>query len=196
MTLFVWFIVYSFIVPHPPADEVSGPLIRLLPSSHLSVNGTSNVKAFSCNYEFNQYQKRSRFPVNPFDGEYHIDSLVISIPTVAFDCGNKLLKKDFRKTLNSGEHPDIKLKTGKIWLGNDYKTKTIHADVVMTIGGNRRSEDISYTIEWIDNRTLVMQGKTTVDITDFDLEPTSRLFGLVKVNEVVTIDFFFKFARQ
>ncbi|MDZ7776560.1 MAG: YceI family protein [Bacteroidales bacterium] len=157
---------------------------------------TSNIKAFSCNYQFNQYQKQSQFPVNPFDGEHHIDSLVISIPATAFDCGNKLLKRDFRKTLNAGEHPDITLKTGKIWLGNDYKTKRIHAEVMMTIGGKRRSENISYTIEWIDNRTLVMRGKTSVDITDFDLDPTSRLFGLVKVDEVVTIDFFFKFARQ
>jgi len=180
MTLLIWFIIYSFFASDTPADEVSGPLIRLLPSSHLSVSGTSNVKAFSCNYQFNQYQRRSQFPVNPFDGEHHIDSLVISIPTTAFDCGNKLLKRDFRKTLNAGKHPYSTLKTGKIWLGNDYKTKRIHADVMMTIGGKRRSENISYTIEWIDNRTLVMRGKTSVDITDFDLVPPRGPLALLR----------------
>lgn len=168
---------------------------RLMPSSYVMINGTSNINSFSCTYSFSGYPKEG-FKTSSEKAPFKLDSVTVEIPVAAFDCGNRFLKKDFMNTLEYKNHPQITMSMPSLLLAKQPSKSKKHSKVSLNIGGETKNQQVNYQINWIDDKVFIMEGKAIVDITDFELEPASRLFGIVRVNKEVEILFLFKFVRH
>ncbi len=176
------------------SGESEKPTVVLMKDSYLKINGSSNINNFSCRYDFEAYYHKNRFSASYYDGVYSLDTLKVKIPVGNFDCGNRMLKKDFLKTLEYQSYPFITMQMQQLELG-------IHTDkrnslVDLNIGGASKLQKVNYRLKAIDETAFILEGKTHVDITDFNLKPVSRFFGMIKVDKDVEIRFLFKFVVE
>lgn len=174
--------------------EGESPTVVLMKESYLKINGSSNINNFSCRYDFETYYHKNGFSASYDDGIYSLDTLRVKIPVGEFDCGNKMLKKDFLKTLEYERYPEIIMQMQQLELSmHNVKRNSL---VDLSIGGASNLQKVNYQLKAIDEATFILEGRANVDITDFNLRPVSRFFGMIKVDKNVEIRFLFKFVVE
>ncbi|MBO2543226.1 YceI family protein [Salegentibacter sp. BDJ18] len=159
--------------------------IDILPDSHLSIKGTTNINDFECDFNTLRF-KNETFKVHYTEkGEIlHFKNSVLPLENVNFDCGNRKINKDFHELLKSKEHPEILLKLKKIDMseeGNSIVT------IGFTIAGVNK--DYKFPVEITRDKQLCFDGKLKLNIKDFNLEAPSKIFGLIVLDEVIEINF-------
>lgn len=113
-----------------------------------------------------------------------VQSARLILNNKGFDCGRTKMNADFYNLLQTESHPEIVLALNNIYA---IKKGSAHAEVAIIIAGKQGYYDVSVTLENSDG--LIVTGQLQLNIKDFDLEPPSRLLGLVVVRENVDIDF-------
>lgn len=157
--------------------------------SRLEISGSSNVNKFQCtNLSYagkdTLYEKKGAAPgIRLLNG-------VISLKAEKFDCRNKLITNDFRRTLNAEEYPEIKvrflcLRTNK----NAPAWSPVNGEVEITIAGISRKYDIACQFLQAGKSKARLKGEKTVRLSDFDLEPRPKVLGMVKVDDTVKVNF-------
>jgi hypothetical protein len=116
----------------------------------------------------------------------------IKIPVEEFKCTNKFAYKDFLTLLKAEKYPyleiDIPASPGKKFNTDD---SLILKGVTITVAGVSNQYDINCKIVKGDNENQILGGSTRIKLTDLDIAPPVRLFGLVKVKNEITINFEF-----
>ncbi|PKD20629.1 hypothetical protein APR41_13210 [Salegentibacter salinarum] len=159
--------------------------IDILPDSHLTIKGTTNINDFEC--EFNTLRfKNETFKVHYTENGdiLYFKNSVLPLENVYFDCGNRKINKDFHELLKSEEHPEILLKLKKIDMrgeGNSIVT------IGFTIAGV--NNDYKFPVEITRDQQLCFDGKLKLNIKDFNLEAPSKIFGLIVLDEEIEINF-------
>jgi len=121
--------------------------------------------------------------------------MMLKIPVEKFDCENDLLREDFLNTLKYREHPEIAIHIDHLVFnamkkGSDWKDM----EARIQMGGLERQQKIHYKMEYPASGEVIMYGKALLNMQDYGIKPKSRFMGLIRVNELVEIDFLFTFA--
>lgn len=172
------------------------PVIRLLPQSQLFIKGKSNIHSFTLDFSFRDYPQR--LDMHCFHGSspvHIIKSMMLKIPIEKFDCDNDLLKEDFLSTLKYKEFPEIAILIDHLVFsttapGSEWKE--LEAEIRM--GGLERQQKIQYKMDYSGSGQVKMYGKALLNMQDYGIKPKPRFMGLIRVNELVEIDFLFTFA--
>jgi len=126
------------------------------------------------------------------DGEYVAGISVsrIVIPVEEFKCTNKFVYKDFLALLKSDQYPlleiDIPNRPGIKYNTDD---SAILKGVTITVAGVSNQYDIKCKIDKGDNENQIIDGTARIRLTDLDIVPPVKLFGLVKVKNEITVNF-------
>jgi hypothetical protein len=156
--------------------------------SNLYFEGRSNVSSFSCGItEYLRpdtlcfYREELRQPVLSVKGG-------LTINVNRFDCQQKYMNKDLLKTLKANECPELKIALQTI--GNfSGALRNIKGIVIITLAGVTRTMEVDYTVQYIDQNNIRLQGYRQVLFSDFGLTPPRKLAGLVKVEEQINVRF-------
>lgn len=159
--------------------------ITLLKDSKLSISGETNINDFKCGFEFDMMPREIEVDYYREDGRIWVQSAKLILDNKGFDCGKTKMNTDFYVLLQTESHPEIVLVLKSIYR---IKTDSAHAEVDIIIAGKQGSYDIPVTIQ-NSNGLKVVAGQLKLNIKDFNLDPPSRLFGLVVVQENVDINF-------
>lgn len=139
-----------------------------------TIEGTTSVGDFSCTYELDQ---RDTVKINSLSTE--TASIEYTIPSSAFECHNFLLNRDFKKTIKSKEHKEIKV----VIFGFRKKGNQYICNLRLQLAGKEKLyEETQLKISGKD-----VTGALIVKFPDFDLTPPKKLGGLVKVKEDIKI---------
>ncbi len=157
--------------------------------SRLEISGSSNINEFQClnvSYKGNDTLYENS---NPGQSQYQLNGL-ITIMADEFDCRNRLITNDFRKTLNAGDYPVIKVR----FLGLGIHRKAAEQEAVkgqteITIAGVSRKYDISCRFTNSGTKKARLTGSKTVKLSVFGLEPRPKVLGMIKVDDTVKVDF-------
>lgn len=157
--------------------------------SRLEISGSSNINTFQCrNLSYagsdTLYEKRGASP--------HSSLLngIIKLKAEKFDCQNRLITNDFRRTLNAEDHPEIKVRF--LCLRTNKNTSTwapVSGEVEITIAGVSRKYDIDCQFLNSGKSKAQLKGEKIVRLSDFGLEPRPKVLGMVKVDDTVKVDF-------
>ncbi len=145
----------------------------------LQINGSTNVNTFKClNNEFYYEEEEHNF-VNK-----HLPEIVLK--TREFDCGNGMMTKDFQKTLNAQNYPNLHIK----FLNFSKKENNKYSAVVEVKIINKT---VKYTIDFqiLNGRLL---GRQRVKFSEFGLIPPKRMGGMVVVKD--ELDLIFNMAAK
>jgi hypothetical protein len=165
-------------------NEFISKTIQILAGSELSIKGDTNISEFGC--EFNTYYLEEYREVVYKRNANNISfkNAVLSLKNRGFDCGNKIINKDFHAMLNTKVYPNITLELNEITFNKDKKAT---AHVLIIIAGTKK--EYIFPIDVISSPLSRFVGKLKLDINDFSLVPPKKMFGLIVIKDEIEIDF-------
>lgn len=173
-----WFYGISLIfLPQSPVKE-----FYILPSSTLEIQGYSNVNNFACSFKMNDNHYVS---VNYNPNTQKFESALVQFPVVSFDCGGRLINKDFRDLLNEKEFPRLNIRLLEI---EPLEEDKVLATLEFEIAGvkNIYKMPASFEIRKGYYRSI---GAIELDIEDFGLKQPKRLLGMIVVSTKIDVQF-------
>ncbi|MBK1439333.1 YceI family protein [Parapedobacter sp. ISTM3] len=172
------------------ATHASGELHwTVLPSSFITINGSSNINTFGCEASGTFKADRLQGSVSK-DGKRVNMKGAITIAINQFDCHNRMLNADLRKTLKADEHPQMTIRFVSLERmplcdgGEDF----ISGSVVIELAGQRKPLNLRYAFSKT-NTGYKLEGSRTFSFADFNLTPPKKVGGLVKVKDQFDVAF-------
>lgn len=171
--------------------------IKILPSSSLSILGTTNVNKFSCLYcdELFTYSRNVRFDKE--ENTFYFDQATLKLNSTTFDCGIRQMNKDFQELLNAEKYPHLtlKLQEAKLMPGARPDEGRLMVACMLNLSGIERliSFPVSYSRE---DQVLNCTGEAVIYLPNFNIEPPTKMMGLVKVEEKISVHFDLAIATE
>jgi hypothetical protein len=159
--------------------------VRIDPESSLQINGTSNVTDILCRYYFVGQQDLIEVVFNLNTERYEFSPFDLEIPVRELDCGSALVNADMYKTLNGKHFPFINVQIPYLFF---TETDIIEgcfgrpSKVIVTMNGVRIEKPVKFDMNMC-NGGVEIDGDIRIDLTHFDIEPPTALFGAIKVDE-------------
>jgi hypothetical protein len=159
-------------------------------TSSLKIAGSSNVNQFAC--DVTGYYQTDTIAFTTTEQTNRIVPLKgsLTIDVASFDCHNRMLTKDLRKTLKSTEHPLLIVKfvtLDRIPVYNNNKD-CVKGIVEIELAGVCKRFDIGYTLEK-NGGTVVLNGGRDFSFSDFQLTPPKKLGGAIRVRDKFNVQF-------
>ena len=162
-------------------------------SSSLSINGRTNINHFSCGVA--QYGETDTITLQndgclgkssgiPLNGVLHIN-------IGDFDCRNRTMTGEFKKTLLYKQYPQLKI----IFLNLERvpvfgsQSETLKGQVFIELAGVSKQFEMDYTSNREDAETVQLTGSRQLCFSDFGLQPPQKMGGLVRVSETLDVKF-------
>jgi hypothetical protein len=162
--------------------------------SSLSISGTSNVNTFSCLCA--ETFKRQVLEIVRVDStrQLRFKNAVLKLPTQSMDCNNSRMNSDLCDALKSSKYPYIVVELQQIQLRptalNATRNEWFDVVAVATLTITDVCKPIVMDVRGIrlgDDRYRFVCSKN-VRMTDFNVDPPTALFGLIKVNNDIKIN--------
>ncbi len=154
--------------------------------SELTITGFTNINHFSCNYNIYKIDPKQKVLYKTEGDRIIFNQTSLNLSSTAFDCGNKMINKDFNRLLKTEVYPEVKLKLLEIRPNNNVDNK-LNAKIEVTICGVANIYEMPVEIN--HNEKLSVKGILNLDISDFQLKPPKKVLGIIKVDEKINIDF-------
>jgi len=169
--------------------------IDMLKDSYLSIYGTTNIVSFCLTQKIDVLTP-DNFIVSTHQDENKVflNKSQISIPVKSFNSDNKMALRDFMKLMKVDSYPFMQVNLKYIEVTSTTKSKSGlfgKAYIGITITGRT----MQYTIpvnSFVAGENYIIKGRKKINIRDFGLSPPTVLFGLLKVNEWIDIDYMIK----
>ncbi len=160
--------------------------VLIAPESKLYITGTSNINKFKCEFNIKELNAPISVIYTEQKNVIYFENTTLTLENSCFDCGGNAINKDFYNLLKSEEHPHIFLRLKQIKRKHQDKNG-IEATVEIEIAGISKS----YLMEaqFANNHDLIISGQLKLDISDFDLKPPKKMFGLIVISEEIEISF-------
>ena len=114
------------------------------------------------------------------------------IPVKEFKCTNQFAYNDLLTLLKEDQYPFLEIDIPYIsGISSESNDSVLLKSVSFFVAGASKKYDINCRIKKSGNNSQILNGMTRLKLTDLGLEPPVRLFGIVKVNDEIIIDFAF-----
>lgn len=157
--------------------------------SRISIMGSSNVNRFSCS-------SKADFTASPLKiNKVSTSSKVnmngdIKIFVESFDCGNRMITSDMRKTLKSKEYPILEIRFVNIERMPDENKScdSMNGLIEIKLAGMKKQFSIPLDFKKTDD-SYELEGSRNFCFDDFNLSPPEKIGGLIKVNDSFEVNF-------
>jgi len=144
----------------------------------VQINGSTNVNKFQC---VNNKFKAETGVYNFTDRS--LPNIILKVNE--FDCGNKMMTKDFQKILNAEKYPNMIVKFINI-------TKT-QKNYIAVVEVKMMNQSKRYNVEFeVENNKLI--GRKNVKFSDFKITPPKKMGGMIVVKD--DLDLIFSLATK
>lgn len=162
----------------------------VMPGSSLAVNGSTNINTFQCviaNYSAPDTVSCVKLP-------QHGQSLAMSgrllLDIEAFDCHNKMMTNDLRKTLQAKTFPHLTVRFISINSFPDFKNPAKIIGVVdIGLAGVTKRFEINYVFTLDGQQMVHLKGDRNINFSDFNLTPPSKMGGIIKARDQLSVEF-------
>ncbi|MFC3416304.1 YceI family protein [Algoriphagus hitonicola] len=157
--------------------------------SIVEILGKTNINSFECqsiNYRGNDILTEVLFP----EKNHAVWSGEIVLISENFDCFNRIMTKDFHQTVQSDEHPEIRVRFLDLIRKNpNTPQESLNGNVEITLAGVCRRFPISCDLKFEKNGKTRLIGSQTVTFSDFQIDPPVKFLGTVKVQNEISVRF-------
>jgi hypothetical protein len=158
-------------------------------NSSLTIHGATNINTFTCLLESYQGHDTLQYYHNATTSELQFMANRMSIPIQHFDCGSRQISKDFRKTLKSDAFPYIDIRFISLGGNTVADKKALSGKMDIVIAGVTRRYAVRFKAE-SKNGQVVLSGGQSVSFADFNLKAPEKLRGMIRVKEVLQVEFY------
>lgn len=166
--------------------------VQVLQSS-ITIIGSTNVNQFSCKLVQDNPGKKWRITRHYNSGLLTFDHLRLTYPVAQFNCGIKAMNSDLQDLLQAEAFPQLQFTIQSIDIqdmGSTMEQVKVATRVVIEIAGQRKETLIqnSHVLNYSDVQ-MELTGHQEFLISDFNLEPPTKMFGMVKVRNRIKIEY-------
>lgn len=160
-------------------------------NSNLVVNGTTNINKFSC--EIPNYDQTDTLVMVKENRNIALTGN-IGLKIESFDCHNKMMTRDLRKTLKENEFPRLYIRFLSL---SEFpqlaaEPKPITGWVIIELAGTSKRVEVNYQV-YIDEKKIIhLLGSRNINFSDFNLVPPRKLGGMIKTNDLLNVIFHLK----
>ncbi|TBW30113.1 YceI family protein [Gramella sp. KN1008] len=155
--------------------------LRILPQSELVIVGSTNVNKFDCRFDIDHISNKRSVKYSSENDCLIFPDLKLELITNGFDCGNRRMNEDFQDLLKSDQYPEIKIKIDQVKL---MTSEYVKAFITVELAGKKNHYSLPVNIG-----EGSFKGKFRMNIRDFALEPPTKAFGLIEVDEEIEVQF-------
>ena len=174
-------------------NHYAAPKVKwvILKECQVTVNGSTNVNKFSCSIpDYTGFDTLNIFKNSSKNLPVGMSGR-LKLPVSRFDCLNKMMTKDLRKTLNSEEFPMLYIKFISLEKYPDMRSgpETLKGAVSIELAGVSKKVNVNYKISMDDEHVIHLLGKQSVNFSDFQLTPPKKFAGMVRANDKLEVEF-------
>ncbi|MEO6520815.1 MAG: YceI family protein [Mucilaginibacter sp.] len=156
----------------------------------LTVNGSTNINHFSC--VIAHYNKADTISIGKGGGNDAVSlkgALILDI--LDFDCHNRMMTGDLRKTLKQKDFPQLKVSFIGLSRYPHFSdpSKAIRGFVDIELAGVVKRIEVNYKATFQNAGAFTLVGTQDVNFSDFNIIPPSRLGGMIKTNQLLNVAF-------
>ena len=114
-----------------------------------------------------------------------VSSFTLTVPVESLESGKNGMNKNMYKALKSDEHPNITFKL------NDVKSVSPGKIAVtgnLSIAGTTKPVDLAADYS-VNGSTVKITGSKEIDMTTWNIDPPTAMFGTIKTGEIITIKY-------
>lgn len=183
------FTLLSFNVKPVPGKKIIKWAVQQ--SSTLRIMGATNVSTFGC--DIKSYHQPDTIFCSEENAAYKMVTLKgkLTIDVSSFDCHNKMLTCDLRKTLKADQYPQFVINFLSL-----ERAPVIHGDkdflngwVEIQLAGVTRTFEVSYAFNKSSTAAIHLNGSRDFSFADFKLSPPKKMAGIIKVKDHFNVDF-------
>ncbi|MBC7887192.1 MAG: YceI family protein [Ferruginibacter sp.] len=160
-------------------------------TSTIRIQGSTNINSFGC--DIAGYYQRDTIYCSEENGVNKLVTLNgdLKVDIAKFDCHNKMLTGDLRKTLKADEYPKLVIRfislerTPVIRSNKDF----LRGWVEIELAGIHRRFEVCYTFVKTGSSLIQLNGNRNFSFADFKLVPPKKFAGLIKVKDNFNVDF-------
>ncbi|RPD99984.1 YceI family protein [Aureibaculum marinum] len=187
LSRFILLSLYVLTFSFTNTDSVIGKTsVVITPDSSFSLKGSSNVNSFSCTFNVEKIN-------NPIDVTYHVYGDKISFSNTKlvldnsyFDCGHNKINDDLNELLKSEKYPKIFIYLKEF--SSDKNESKVNTIIDIEIAGIRKTYNIPIQVD-NSNNNMQISGNLNVNLSDYKLQAPKKLFGLIRVEDTIEINF-------
>ena len=172
---------------------------RLLihPSSEVKINGKTNVSKYQC--VIPRYNNADTLVLTAERGKgAFFQKGKAKLNASEFDCGMAVITKDFSKTLETDKYPYIEINFNSFERVPKYETspEKFKGKLVVTLVDKSVPAEVRCSIVKDEKGFIHLRGKHDFKFSDFGLTPPSKMGGMIKVEEKITVEFHLVLLKQ
>lgn len=157
-------------------------------ASRIWIEGDSNVNSFDCKAD--QYQGEAIQNQDEESNTTNNLTLNVEIKVAGFDCGKQRMNKDLRDALKEKDYPNITfvfLNAEPVESTSDNPEFLVFGN--LTVAGVTNEIRFNIFGEMLQNGSMRAIGNKQIRMTDYNVAPPTAMFGLVKVDNELTVHF-------
>ncbi len=168
---------------------------RTLPESKLWIEGTSTIIDFTCitnSIDGYAFIKNDNLTIDGNGNKQFESKVVVSIVVKSLDCGNEMMNEDMYDAMKDKKNPFIlyELLNSKIVSEEEISGWfEIQTTGYLTIAGYKRTVNIPIKVRKLTDGKYNLVGIKELSMHDFNIEPPSAFFGLIKADDKLVIKF-------
>lgn len=157
-------------------------------NSVLTIHGSTNINNFSCTMDCYIGGDTLRY-VKSGTGYVLSSNSPMTIPVNNFECNTRQISNDFRRTLNAETYPRLNINFRSIQNPVYTNNSCVNGIVDITLADVTTRYTIQFNVVRSKQNTILLNGIHPVAFSDFNLEAPEKLSGLIKVREVLNVEF-------
>jgi hypothetical protein len=157
-------------------------------NSVLTIYGSTNVNNFSCKMDCYIGGDTLQYVRNNTGYDLSSNS-PMTIPVNGFECNTRQISSDFRKALKAETYPQLNINFKSLQNPTNTNNSCVNGIVDITLAGVTTRYTIQFNVVRNEQNTILLKGVHPVAFSDFNLEAPEKLSGLIKVREVLNVDF-------
>lgn len=153
-------------------------------NSKLGITGSTNVNSFNCDLVFTNINSKVKALYQKSGHKIKFQDAHLKLANSCFDCGSRLMNKDFLEMLNTEKHPNITLDLKEI-TANPKNPNEVIALLNISLAGCSKLYSVWLNVNQLDY--INATGCLKLKLSDFNLEPPKKVLGLVVVDDAIEI---------
>lgn len=121
------------------------------------------------------------------DGSFKVSNAVFTANANNLSSDNSLMDKKAHNALEAKKAPEISFKQSTPVTIPEGGEKSFQAKGTLKIAGKTNSVSIPVSVITKDNGKILVKGTVTLQMTDFDMEPPTAMFGTVKAGDEIKV---------
>ncbi|WP_036383941.1 YceI family protein [Muricauda sp. MAR_2010_75] len=167
------------------SDPEREMMVSVASESEVVISGTTNVNTFNCKYNLQRLELPIRMIYNERSDRILFENAKLELENDCFDCGGKMINKDFRELLKTESHPQVELRLLYVEPPKQ-ETNEIGVGMEIIIAGVTRQYKANLKCE--DQKNICVSGTLQLRLSDFGLEPPRKALGMIKVDNDIKVN--------